>query len=166
MNIVALDLGTHTGYAYNLGPDFTVGTWHLASGKEITKWGKDRYTRRKDPRVERLCEKLEALPVFDVLVFEDVQFVSSQKQAHLWASFRTVAQLCGKAAIFECVDVKTLKKFATGSGNADKEAMRRALYAHHPKMLGHLDDNGVDAAWLWHWANQKLSRTPKIPHHD
>lgn len=157
MNILAIDIGTKTGYAYSQGPEFTAGTWTLASAKEIAKWGKDRLTRRNDPRVDRLCTLLLDLPMFDAIVIEDVQFNSSRKQAHLWASLRAAVWLCGKATLFEAVDVKTLKKFA-GYGGADKDAMRCLLYARHPETSLHLDDNGVDACWVWHWAKENLGR--------
>lgn len=157
MNILALDLGTNVGYAYNQGTAFQAGTWTLATDTEVAKWGKVRLTRRKDPRIERLCEHLSKLPQFDAIVIEDVQFQSARKQAHLWAGLRSAVWLCLKGKVFEAVDVKVLKKFA-GYGGADKDAMRRLLYARHPKMLPYLDDNGVDACWIWHWAKENLGR--------
>lgn len=168
MNCLAVDLGTKTGYAY--GADVpTVGTWTLSTDKEVAKWGKDRLTRRKDPRIARLCEKVGALGPFDVLVFEDVQFRSSTYQTQLWSSLRTALWLCGTAQVFECVPVKSLKLFA-GHGNADKNYMSRALKQQHPKLWKpEYDDNTIDAVWLWLWAQKNLSRiviNPIVTHHD
>lgn len=163
MNVLALDLGTYCGYAFNRGEFFQAGTWKLASAKEVTAWGKARLSRRNDPRVKRLCEQITELGEFDVLVFEDVQFVSTTYQAHLWAGLRSAAWLCGVAKHFEAVPVKTLKLFATGNGNATKELMAKILYrvSELPRrfeLVSTLDDNGVDACWLWIWAQKNLTR--------
>lgn len=156
MNILAVDLGTKTGFAYNRGAELSVGTWELATKKEITAWGKMRLTRRKDPRVDRLCRNLADLGTFDVVIFEDVEFIKYQKQAQLWASLRTALWQCADGILFECVPVTTLKKFATGSGKATKEAMAKFLTGIDHKGR---DDNAVDAIWLWQWAKVNLTRT-------
>lgn len=158
MNILALDIATACGYAYTDGVCFNAGTWTLATAKEIRQWGKERLTRRRDPRVERLCETLTMLPQFDAIVIEDVQFASSRKQAHLWAALRSAVWLCGKAKVFEAVDVQTLKKFAV-SGGVDKYAMRAALALQHPQLWrDEYDDNAIDAIWIWLWAEKNLAR--------
>lgn len=125
MNVLALDLGTKTGYAYNWGDKFVAGTWALASAKEVTAWGKVRLNRRNDPRIERLCDCISSQgnDAFDAIIFEDVQFVSTTFQAHLWAGLRSAVWLCGKAKHFDCVPVATLKKFATGNGGATWELL-------------------------------------------
>jgi len=169
MNVLALDLGTKTGWAENCagaGNLFAAGTWQLATAKEITEFGKSRMSRRCDPRVCRLYEKLDFIcdsTPPDFIVFEDVQFVTTTMQVQLWASFRTVAWLIGCQFPFigvECVPVATLKKFATGSGSADKQAMRKHLVFQHPEIFSiGFDDNAVDACWLFLWAQHNLGRT-------
>lgn len=54
------------------------------------------------------------------------------------------------------VHVKTLKKFATGNGNAGKDAM---TIAARKKLPGYhfTDDNEVDAYWLTEWAIKNLT---------
>lgn len=159
IDILALDLGTSTGYAYNRGEEFACGTWTLGTAKEIRQWGRERLTRTKDPRIERLCENITALGEFDVIVTEDVQFASSVYQVQLWASLRAAVWLCGTAKRFEAVAVGTLKKFATGAGNADKDQMSLALRSTYPSIWKHaLDDNAIDAAWAWIWARHTFSR--------
>jgi len=159
LNILGLDLGTHTGYAYNKNEQFFCGTWELATKKEITAWGHDRQRRTKDPRIERLCENLTALGAFDIVAIEDVEFASSTYQVQLWSSLRGAVWLCALGSHFDCIPVGTLKKFATGNGAATKEAMAKALWKTQP-MPGseNLDDNGVDAVWIWLWANNRLGR--------
>lgn len=170
MNTLALDLGTATGYTYSDPYDGLVcGTWKLASPKEVAAWGKDRLTRRFDPRVSRLFDLVSALHArhkFGVLVFEDVQFASSTYQVQLWASLRAAAWLACNTGnprpYFDAVPVATLKKFATGSGSADKDQMLTA--AKRKKLLDDfdgLDDNAVDSLHLFDWANQNLSRMTK-----
>lgn len=169
MNILALDLGTDTGYVAGdtESNQFIVGTWKLATKKEITQWGKQRLTRRRDPRPGRLCGFITSQILCsskyspDIIVFEDVQFSSSTYQTQLWSALRTSVWMCLNDVVkFECVSVKTLKAFAC-HGGADKAAMRDALNIKHPEMHGEeMSDDEVDATWIWLWAKQNLSRTP------
>lgn len=159
MNILALDLGTFTGYAFNHGDDFQCGTWKLATPTEVKQWGKERLTRRKDPRIKRLCSHLEELGTFDVLVFEDVFFSTYTQQTQIWSSLRASVWLCGQAMIMECVPVTTLKKWATGNGAASKDMMNNALKIQHPcRWTPILGEDTVDAIWIWLWARQNYSR--------
>lgn len=161
MKILSLDLGTDTGYAFGdtEGTKFEMGTWKLATAREIRAWGKERLTRRRDPRPRRLCEQILALKFWpDLIVFEDVQFASSTYQTQLWASLRTGVWTCfGDEVSFDCVPVATLKKFATGNGSANKAQMETAFLAQGG--LGcRFDDNAIDAYFVWKWAKQNLSR--------
>lgn len=163
MNILALDLGTDTGYAAGdtLSSTFTMGTWKLATVKEVREWGKQRLTRRRDPRPKRLCDKIVSLKwIPDLIVFEDVQFASSTYQTQLWASLRTSIWTCFNDAVnFDCVPVATLKKFATGNGAAKKEDMAAAFaWEKITNDAGQYDDNAIDAYFVWKWAKQNLSR--------
>lgn len=164
MNILGLDLGTYTGYAWNHDEHFEFGTWSLGSTTEIKEWGKDRSRRRCDPRILRLHANLVILQDkyhFDRVVFEDVLFVKSRAQAQLWSSYRTAVWLGLPASIIECVPTNTLKKFATGHGGATKEMMAAALARKHPEIHlteNHTDDT-VDAIWLHKWAKVNLNRS-------
>lgn len=170
MKILALDLGTKTGYAHNLHGEIEAGTWTLATAKEVKEWGKNRMRRRCDPRVLRLANNLsckvdlDKAPYFmipEIVVFEDVQFSSTDYQAKLWASLRAAVWLtCGKKdLILECVPTGVLKRFATGHGGATKEMMRAAAerVASMTTFKG-LDDNAVDAYWVLRWAETYLNR--------
>lgn len=166
MNILALDLGTKLGVCYNAGSDLICESKLLATDGEIKAWGKQRADRKWDPRIKRLHDYvsvLNARHVFEFIVFEDVEFASSRKQTQLWASLRTAVWLAGVEHInrFECVNVKTLKKFATTSGNADKTYMRLAMKTQFPSIWKkELDDNAIDAFWIHRWATVTLARTP------
>lgn len=157
-SILALDLGTATGFFYNRPGALHRGTWLLATDAEIATWGKNRLRRRKDPRIERLCERLTALGTFDVVIFEDVQFGSTTYQTQLWSSLRSCVWLCAEGPLTECVPVATLKLFATGNGHATKQMMLESLKRRHPAYWSpELDDNAVDAAWLWIWAARNIA---------
>jgi len=162
VKILALDLGTFTGVAWNYGPPPWATTWKLATPKEVTAWGRNREVRRCDPRIERLKHNLEHFSLHpDLVVFEDVEFSTYTKQTQLWASFRTVIWVVfGGRAVIDCVPVTTLKKFATGYGNADKAMMKYAMFKRYPDTSKDLDDNAINALWVLKWAEKNLSRLP------
>lgn len=182
MNFLTLDLGTHTGYAYNNGPSFFCGTWDLATPREITEQRKQRGDRRGDCRVYRLTQNIRELLntfSFDYLVFEDVQFSSSTMQTQLWSSLRTAVWLAdatpNSGLRIDCVPTGTLKKFA-GHGGASKEQMGLFLcrvdnrfcrigkvnpkffFRQSEEQLKPVDDNAIDAVWIHRWAKHNLSR--------
>lgn len=160
MRILALDLGTRMGMAWNYGLLPSACTLTLATPGEITRWGKQRLDRRLDPRVPRLFKALREFDAPEIVVFEDVQFSTYTKQTQLWASFRTAVWLAFAENVdfIECVPVTTLKKFATGNGGADKAEMRKALFTRFPQTKPDLDDNAVDALWVLKWAETNLGR--------
>lgn len=172
MRILALDLGTDTGYAMeSYGYPLSCGTLFLASDKELKQQKKIRGDRLGDIRFFRLVHHLRRIctdfhPHW--IVFEDVQFASTSKQAHLWATFRAAVWLVASefaGVRVECCPVMTLKKFA-GSGKADKAAMARYLCQNPRFRLGDgvtdtvtglkIDDNAVDALHLLNWAKSIL----------
>jgi hypothetical protein len=159
MKILALDLGTNTGWARRLHGAALSGTWSLPTKKK----GADCCVI--DPRLILFRERLRDNTDVDALVYEDVKFVRSQAQAHLWAGFRAVLWLFAHDYNIPtfCCPVQTLKKFATGSGAADKDAMALAYYekvGRSPKFEA-LDDNAIDAWHLLHWAEATLTK-PEI----
>lgn len=158
---LALDLATKTGFAFNNAPcEFQASTWELGTVKENKAASAERLNRRRDPRVVKLFDTLKCYNA-DLVVFEDVEFRSSLYQMQLWSSLRAAAWLAFPQAHFECVPVGTLKKFATGHGGATKQMMAKALWRQHPELapiFPGLDDNAIDAIWLWLWARKNLAR--------
>jgi Holliday junction resolvasome RuvABC endonuclease subunit len=159
VNILALDLGNKTGFAMDRDGVLQVGTWRLSKAAEVTAWGKNRKRRTGDPRFCRLLTRVLDCYPLDVLVFEDVLFGKTTGQTQLWASLRAVLwslQCSGAGFVVECVPVQTLKRFATGAGDASKEAMiAAALKNGCPPGV---DDNGADAFHLLRWAKANLGR--------
>lgn len=165
MTTLALDLGTKTGWALCDQGVLRAGTWKLATDAVLRKARKEGPfdLRDRDPRASELLRLLRAVqPVVQRVVWEDVQFSSSTAQTQLWATFRGVlwAFLADHPTIHAVpVPVGTLKKFATGSGNADKNEMKEALVAGVKVArvglstpVSELDDNAIDAVWLAHYA--------------
>jgi len=182
MNIAAFDLGTHCGYCFNAaigGAKFQIGTYHLATKGEVTKLREERLDRRCDPRVVNFFKLVCGVLMKDVdaIVFEDVQFGTYTFQTQLWSSYRTALQLASLSAqrlkTIECVPVGTLKKFAA-FGGATKGMMAEMALKRFPSMFpGYrlstnglhneekkitLDDNAIDAFWIWAWAQQNLAK--------
>jgi len=134
VKILALDLGSKTGYALEANDyPLACGTLEL-SKKTISRTG--------DARVWSLYSwiiDLHTVIGIDLLVWEDVQFQSAGcAQTQLWASLRTAcwfasarsAESCGPEVMgmeLDCCPVQTLKKWATGSGGAKKDDMARHL---------------------------------------
>lgn len=178
MNLLAIDLGTHTGYCYNDGNDFYCGTWNLMTPREIALQRLARIDRRNDARITALFGAIQLIRSqhkFDAVIFEDVQFSTYTMQTQLWASLRAALWLACRDVFTDCVPTGTLKKFA-GHGAANKETMglflcradRRfcRIGKTNPKFFFRLtedqlqpvDDNAVDAVWLWKWGQQNLGR--------
>lgn len=167
--LLALDLGTKTGYALQAAQyPMAVGTWILATDRELKDCRKKRMDRRCDPRVRKLYSNLRSLHEslrLDWIVFEDVQFASSTLQVQLWSSLRAAVWLMSEFGVqIECCAVGTLKKFATSHGNADKDQMMRALALKNKRFVlegkyvrdsvtnERLDDNAIDALHLLEWS--------------
>lgn len=168
MRILGIDLGTKTGFALSSnGVLSKCGTWVLSKPKEITYARKLRLDRRADPRFLRLYDKLLNVHLaspLDYVIFEDVLFAVTVMQTQLWSSLRAAVWMLSRHGVqIDCVPVGTLKKFATGSGAADKSAMATALVKNDPRfsLAGGivrdsltkelLTDDAVDAIWLTRW---------------
>ncbi len=170
MNLLALDLGTKTGYALALGSGLQAGTWVLSSPADVSRARQKRLDRRQDPRINILWDALTRVNFndrLDWIFFEDVQFATTTMQCQLWSSFRTVLWLFAYAndIKIDCCPVGTLKKFATGHGGADKAFMRQAFidnqYLRDARKLDNfekLDDNAIDALHLLNWGKNLTSR--------
>lgn len=142
--ILALDLGTKTGWAVR-SPDGTMlaaGTWDLKEGR--FEGGGMRFVRF----VSNL-KKVRASFAYDMIAFEEVRRHMGVDAAHLYGGF--LAQLkvyCGEVDLpYTGIPVGTIKKFATGKGNADKEKMIAAAKAKWPAIVT-TDDNTADALWI------------------
>ena len=149
--ILALDLGTITGWALR-GSD-----GHITSGSESFRPQRFEGGGMRFLRFKRWLTELKAITSdIDCLHFEEVRRHVSTDAAHAYGGFlATLTAWCEHHQIpYQGVPVGTIKKHATGKGNASKEEMVASAQArgHAPT-----DDNEADALALLHWA---------IAHHD
>lgn len=143
MNILALDLSlTATGWARSL-TDY--GTLRPPKGQD-----------RGLPRLAWIRDRvMELAEGADVAVVEGYAYARGQR-AHQIGGLGGIVRLALHEAGMPLVDIPpaTLKKLATGKGNASKdavlaEAIRRLGYAGS-------DDNEADALWLFELARHAL----------
>ena len=148
--ILALDLGTSTGWAIR-GPDglITSGTVSLRPGR--FDGGGMRYLRFTNwlTEIDRLSGPIEAI------YFEEVRRHAGTDAAHVYgglmATLETWAELRGVP--YQGVPVGTIKRHATGKGNAPKQAM---IDAARERGFSPTDDNEADAIAILLWAIETL----------
>lgn len=152
MRVLALDLGTKCGYAIRFDQGFfggtESGTWDLAPKKKLEGGGM-RYVR-----LRRHLEA-EAKRGLDLVVFEDVKRHAGTMAAHVYGGCKAIVEaLCEEHRIpYTSTGVGTIKKHATGKGNASKDAMIEAARARGWKPA---DDNEADALWILDHAWEEL----------
>ena len=144
--ILALDLGTMTGWALR-GSD-----GHISSGSESFRpqrfeGGGMRYLRFK----RWLTDIKQCNASIDQVVFEEVRRHAGVDAAHAYGGFMgQLTAWCEHHQIpYQGIPVGTIKRHATGKGNASKDEMVAAVRArgHSPA-----DDNEADAIALLYLA--------------
>ncbi len=144
--ILALDLGTTTGWALR-SSDGAITSGSESFRPQRFEGGGMRFLRFK----RWLAELKDVTGGFDALHFEEVRRHVSTDAAHAYGGFlATLTAWCEHHQIpYQGVPVGTIKKHATGKGNASKDDVLSAMCA-----LGHAptDDNEADALALLHWA--------------
>jgi Holliday junction resolvasome RuvABC endonuclease subunit len=148
-SVLALDLGTKTGFAIMNGGVVTSGTHRLrrdvkASGVrflEFRNW---------------LIATIDTCGI-DTVYFERVYAHKGTDAAHVYGGFMyTLAAVCvEKKIVCVGVPVSTIKKFATGNGNATKEEM---IAAARSRGLNPVDDNEADALAILFLALKTMKR--------
>ena len=153
INILTLDLGTKTGWAFYKSGDIFSGTESFHNSRY--SGGGMRFLKFNEwlQTMERSCSLNEGL---NQIYFEEVRRHIGTDAAHVYGGFMAVlTSWCECAKIpYEGVPVGTIKKFITGKGNANKEEVMNAIRkrGHNP-----LDDNEADALALMYW---RLSNEP------
>jgi len=144
--ILALDLGTSTGWALRCHDGLiTSGTASFRPGR--FDGGGMRYLRFANwlTEIDRLSGPIAAI------WFEEVRRHAGTDASHIYgglmATLTAWAELRGVP--YEGVPVGTIKRHATGKGNADKDAMIAAAKA---RGFNPADDNEADAIALLLWA--------------
>ena len=144
--ILALDLGTTTGWALR-SSDGTINSGSTSFRPQRFEGGGMRFLRFK----RWLAELKDMTGGIHALYFEEVRRHVSTDAAHAYGGFlATLTAWCEHHQIpYQGVPVGTIKKHATGKGNASKDDVLSAMRA-----LGHAptDDNEADALALLRWA--------------
>ena len=153
MRIIAIDPGTSCGYAWSDDGNVHVaqsGVWDLKPRRH--EGGGMRYLRVKR-YIKELCELQPLVAVF----YEEVRGHKGTDAAHIYGGIvAVIAAHCEENAIpYQGIPVGTIKKRATGKGNANKQAMIDAANARfalnpHPGLNepSIKDDNQADALWI------------------
>lgn len=146
--ILALDLATITGWAFlQANGGFESGTMKLdlrrgeSPGMRFLRFNR------------WLKEMLDEYPT-DLVIYEQAHHRGGAATELCVGLVTRVQEMCAERGIeYQKLHSATLKKFATGKGNAKKGVMletARQRWGDHIK-----DDNEADAIWLLHWAERE-----------
>jgi len=152
--IVAIDLGTTTGWASNPDGVITSGTLTFRPGR--FEGGGMRFVRFRTAMSELISQTGATRLYFEEVRNHGVKgkggkTITPIDAAHLYGGFLAhLTALCEEMRIpYLGVSVGTIKKHATGMGNANKAAMMAAATARGWTFA---DDNEADALWILDWA--------------
>ena len=146
--ILALDLGTTTGWAIRLhGGAEISGTVSFKPGRY--EGGGMRFLRFR----RWLDEMVNDGTVIGTLYFEEVRRHAATDAAHVYGGLMaTLTAWAEEQGIpYQGVPVGTIKRHITGKGNADKQAVIAAVRARGYQPT---DDNEADAIALRLWATE------------
>lgn len=154
MKILAIDPATKCGFAHNCGPS---GTWDLSIRR-------DESAGMRLLRFRGKLTEVRTVAGVDVVVYEGARHAGANMQGALvvQATIQGVLQLwCEDNGVeYRAYSPSEVKKLATGKGNANKDAMKKAAAEKWPG-LEIVDDNHADALWLLELAKRDLTPAPQ-----
>lgn len=140
-SLLALDLGTTTGFVCGSVEHHISGVWQLKP---------DRFESAgmRFVKLRRKLDEFHKAYGFTHIVFEEVHRHAGTAAAHVYGGLLgKVQEWCADNGVdHEGVGVGTIKKFATGKGNAKKEQMVEAVRSWGYETD---DDNEADAIALF-----------------
>jgi hypothetical protein len=163
-SILSLDLGTTTGWALRSRDGSIVsgsqsfkperfesgGMRILRFSRWLTQVAVETVGEPRPPLGTEFIEKT----LIDVIVFEEVRRHIGTDASHVYGGLLGQLEMMAELRQIPCkgIPVGTIKKHATGKGNANKLMMITAMQA-----LGHnpVDDNEADALALLRWAIER-----------
>ena len=163
--ILALDLGTRTGWALAEGG-------RVESGAQVFDVKRGESPGMRFLRLSRWLEEIARVDhehphgVLELVVYEAAHHRGGAATAVGVGMSSHVLAFCARHGIeHQPVHTATIKKFATGNGRGDKAAMiaavqRRGWAAH---VVEPLDDNHADALALLHYALEELVPNARCP---
>jgi Holliday junction resolvasome RuvABC endonuclease subunit len=146
--VLALDLGAKTGWAL-AGSDRAITSGTVEFKNDRWQGGGMRFLRFKHwlTEIKQMAGRLDAVFV------EEVRRHAGVDAAHAYGGYLAhVTAWCEHHQIpYEAVPVGTIKRHATGKGNANKAAMIEAM---RERGFAPADDNEADALALLGWATE------------
>lgn len=150
--VLALDLGTNTGWATNVPQAPGYGSGVRIFDGEVSGWRYLAFKQWLDVELERLR--------IDHIIYEET-FSKGAYAARVLHGFLAILQFThaqrypneDTRITISKVYASSLKKFATGNGRATKDDMVAAAKARGWELQ---DDNEADALFLLHFAEEKL----------
>ena len=145
-SLLALDLGSTLGWAVQL-PDRSITSGTATFRPSRFEGGGMAWLRFR----RWLDGMATTAGPFGSIVFEEVRRHAGTTAAHVYGGFLAhLSAWCEQAGVpYQGVPVGTIKRFATGRGNADKAAVIAAMQARGFRPA---DDNEADALALLLWA--------------
>lgn len=147
-NILCIDPGTKCGWAAEFEGGKSSGVWDLSV---------QRY-EGSGMRFVRLSNFLETFHKVDLIVFEEVRRHAGTLAAHVYGGIVGIITSFAESRKINyiSVPVQTIKKFATGKGNAKKDQMIEACI--EKLKITPSDDNHADALWILAWAKETYGK--------
>lgn len=152
MRVIAIDPGTHCGYAFTddgrAQADFS-GVWNLKGGR--FEGGGMRFVRMRKYFDELVKDEADCR-----VFFEEVRRHMGVDSAHIYGGIiAVISSVCEERLVpYQAIPVGTIKKHATGRGNASKSQMVEAAQKKFgPEVI---DDNRADALWILDYALTNL----------
>lgn len=143
MILLSIDPGTNCGWAIrNDKGEYLSGVWNLKGGRY--EGGGMRFVN-----LRRYLNQVKDSTKIDQVVFEEVRRHLGTDAAHIYGGIiAVVTSWCEENKIpYTGIPVGTVKKIATGKGNANKEQMLAAAAAKWPSHQ-FVDDNEADARFI------------------
>lgn len=133
-----------------LGLDLSIAAtgWQVAGRGGVLPLPARQGDRRLVTIEQHVLHQIATLGGVDLVVIEDLPTHAHGAGITGMVHGAVRAALIHISAPYALVTPATLKKYATGRGNAPKPDLRMELYKRTG--LDHADDNHVDAWWLWH----------------
>lgn len=147
-NILALDIGTQTGWALSC---VSTDTKQLDSGMQKFTTKKKEHSALRWMRFKAWVNQMISEKNIHAVYYERVMNHAGIRAGHCYGAFEAIIEVACYTHNCEItgIGVGTIKKFATGKGNASKQEMVHAAYEAGFAVRG---DDEADAIHLLRYA--------------
>ena len=147
MKILSLDIASTTGWAIDTKDLY--GTWDL-------KTMKDESMGMKLIRLKAKLQLIHNTEKLDLIIYERAAGQHTASVIHQAKLIGVVEKFCEEVGIdYKAYSAKELKKFATGNGNCNKQAMVKAAQTKYGYPGD--DDNVADAMHMLELCKEELN---------